>query len=90
MDYPIRESAVHHFRKLRQTHFVAVQFHVDGRAVKGEIQNAVVALAQKVQIVFEFLARVAGQMAEFRVPAAGDDFEHRDDVQAVFRAVVPH
>ena len=42
---PVGKAAVHHLGQLGQSYLVAVQVNFPGRAVKGEIQNAVIALA---------------------------------------------
>jgi hypothetical protein len=89
MNYPIFKTAVHHFGEFGQRDFIAVQMNLSGRTVKGEIQNPVIAFTQKMQIIFEFFARIAGQMAEFRVLRFGNEFEHRYDVEPVFRASRP-
>ena len=51
MDYPIRETARHHFRKFFEGDAVTVKVYLSRRTVKRKVQYAVISLAQKFKVV---------------------------------------
>ena len=69
MNDPVGESVIHHSCKVHHLYAVAVKMNAAGRAVKSEIEYAVVPFAEQIQVVLELFASIASQVAELRFHA---------------------
>ena len=57
--------------------------------MKGEIENAVIPLAEQVKVVLQLLTRVASEMAEFGLHRLRDQLERGQDIEAVLGPLFP-
>jgi hypothetical protein len=57
--------------------------------VKRKVKNAVITLADQPQVVIQFFAGVAGEVADLCSPLLRNDFEQGDDIQPILRFIVP-
>ncbi len=64
---PISKTVVHHYGEFGERDLVAVQMYLAWRTVTGEVEYAVIALAEQVEVVLQLVAGIAGEVAEFRV-----------------------
>lgn len=90
MDDPVGEAAVHHTGEFRQLYAVTVKVNSARRTMKSKIENAVVSLAEEIEIVLKLLAGIACQVAKLRLHGLRDQLERRQDVEFVLDMAIPH
>jgi hypothetical protein len=77
MDDPVRKAVTHHPGEFRQLYAITVQVNAARGAVKSKIENAVVSPAEQIEIVLQFFAGIARQVAKLRLHGFRDQLERR-------------
>jgi hypothetical protein len=58
---------IHHSGEVGKLYAVAMKVDSARRSMKSKVKNAVVSLAEQIEVVLELLTRIAREMAEFRL-----------------------